>query len=227
MRIAAAAAGRGVEDAVREIVELHRGVFEDFGRTVGDGFQQAQQQADAGGAALRAALQRRLEEGKGARIVVAHRHDAVCREHEGDVGQRRAVAVGTAEDGGGHEDGAVFRVKAARGLDVLQVLARRHGNAEQAFDQRILGLGGAVHIDPDDGGIERFGACFLPRSGAGGVKFAHLARRCMKRDHREAARLIAALPSARPQPVMPAHPSARNSSSTRSSRGAEVHRERA
>jgi hypothetical protein len=63
----------------------------------------------------------------------------------------RGLGVGLAHQRRGHVTRAVLDVETARDLDLLHLLARRHGDADDAFDKLVFVLGGLDEIEPDGG----------------------------------------------------------------------------
>ena len=73
------------------------------------------------------------------RLVVAHRDQLVAGQDEGDRRGFRRGGVGLAHQRRRHVARAVLQIEPARDLDLLHLLARRHRDAERAFEQLVLG----------------------------------------------------------------------------------------
>ena len=82
-------------------------------------------------------------------VVVAHRHQAMAGEDEGDRRGARHVGVGLAHQRRRHVARAVLDIEAAGNLDLLHVLPGRHRDPGQPLHRLVL-LGGRLdEVDPD------------------------------------------------------------------------------
>ena len=81
-------------------------------------------------------------------LAIAHRHQNLTLDDEGDGVDLRLVAIGPADDRGGHEDGVALGVEAARGLDLGKLLAHRDVDPERRLDGCLLARGWPQEIDP-------------------------------------------------------------------------------
>ena len=119
---------------MRQPLDLRLDALDEIGEPVDDRLQQADQD---GGAALEVrlgAVAARHIDGEGPRLRIAHGDEALAGEDEGDGRRPRLPLLGLIQQGRGHEIRAVLLIEAARRLDLLLLLARRHVELERPLD---------------------------------------------------------------------------------------------
>ena len=147
---------RGVADAGRRLreedlfgqhVEIVARAFQQVTDPFDDAFEDADQ--DLVGRIGSGFLAARDERVDGSGFLIAHRDHLIAREDEGDRRNFHHVIVGARQHVGGQEVGPVFRIEAARQLDLAHFREGRHADPEGAFQSRFLIRGRPQHINPD------------------------------------------------------------------------------
>ena len=133
---------------MRDLVDLGADALLDVGGTVDHRVEQIHQHRFARHLGRARARQFVLDDGERARIVVAHRHQAMGGKNEGDRRGLRRRGIRLAHQRRGHVAAAVLDIEAAGDLDFLHLFARGHRDAEHGFDQSVFLHGRRDQIDP-------------------------------------------------------------------------------
>ncbi len=148
-----------VEHGRRQLVDLVLDALDEVGHTVNDGLHEPHHDGGSGGAEGIALVDPLHVEREGLGLGVAHGHQAVAGEDEGDRRRLRDRLVDVVGDRCGHEISAALRIEAVRGLDLPHFGARRDIDAECFLDEAVLLLRGLQKVEPHA----------VPRDGSRGV----------------------------------------------------------
>src|SRR5262245_39482653 len=151
-----------------QALDLGLEALDEIGEPVDDRLKQSDQDGRAALEIGLGAIASRDIDGERPGLGIAHRDEPLAGQNERGRRGFGIALLGGVKQRRRHEVGAVLLVKAARGLDLQLLLARRHVEFERAFDLLLLVLGGIEEIDP-----HRFfadpGLALLARERAGAV----------------------------------------------------------
>lgn len=136
------------EDVFGETVQFRAEAFQYVRLAVHDGFQQSGE--DLVAADLLLAQELVGEDPEGVGVGMADGDDLGPHEDEGDFRKGRGFRIHPAENRGGHETGAVFRVQAAGGLNFPHFIVSGHLQAAEAFHEFDFPGFRREKINPED-----------------------------------------------------------------------------
>jgi hypothetical protein len=138
----------GLEDVVRDGVDVGADALENVGAAVDHGVKQFHQHLLARHPRHAGPRQLVLDQGERPRLVIAHRHEAMAGEDEGHRRGLRRLGVGLAHQRRRHVARGVLYIETTGDLDLLHLVPRRHGDPGQILDRLVLGGGRIEEVDP-------------------------------------------------------------------------------
>ncbi len=131
-----------------DLVDLGADALKNIGGAVDDSIKQIHQHAFPGHFRGAGARELVFNDGKGPRVVVTHGCQPVTGENKGDRRRLRCRRVRLAHQRRRHVARAVLDIETAGDLNLLHLLAGRHGDAEHLLDQLVFLHGRRDHVDP-------------------------------------------------------------------------------
>src|SRR3990170_2395900 len=128
--------------------DLRLDALDEIREPVDDRFQEADQDRGPGlELRLRSVASRDID-GEGPGLGIAERDEPLSGKNEGDRRRSGLALLGLVQQRRGHIVGAVLLIEAARGLDLLLLLARGDLELKRPFDLYLLLRRGIEEIDP-------------------------------------------------------------------------------
>ena len=137
-----------LEDIVRDLVDLRAHALQDVGGAIDDRIQEVHEHRFS--VHCRRAYPGELvaDHHERTRLVVAHRDQPVSGEDESDRGRFRRLGVGLTHQRCGHVARPILHIETTGDLDLLHLLAGRHGDADLLLHELVFLQIGIDQVEP-------------------------------------------------------------------------------